>query len=423
MTKSRRAVFALILSLVLSALTLVLMLFALQPAAKGGSLAPTPSEASSDQQMTILVDDSVPQPEHSPPSETSSNQQMTVTILVDDYAPQPMQGHDFWSHNRLGGERWPMDVPPPGNTNVNWGKGVVTATYPGGNDEVGVWTSLNHPLKDRTPINFSAIFPSQIMTNYQGRITDLQIHVVTGTGTFYAQLKCEKASSCAPRLPDDVVWRSPDVILTGKRRVLSFDLHQTPALTEITNLNWVITGSVGSSVVVSRVEFTATVPYTDTPERAFLWSYAMLLSNWDPESGLTRDTARQRAGGFDNVSASGLQAAAAVMAWRLGFISQDSATEIVSKTTQGLLALPRDESCGNGGSKLWPHFVQDGGIDPSSEWSSIDTVIAAVALIEARKALGLDPEPVQAVLYGINWDTLILTDDKGNRYINVTAQA
>ena len=93
MTKSRRAVFALILSLVLSALTLVLMLFALQPAAKGGSSAPTPSEASSDQQITLLVDDSVPQPEHSPPFEPSADQQMAITtILVDDYAQQSSQG-------------------------------------------------------------------------------------------------------------------------------------------------------------------------------------------------------------------------------------------------------------------------------------------------------------------------------------------
>ena len=68
MTKSGHAVFALILSLVLSALTLVLMLFALQPAAKGDSSAMALSEASSDQQMAI------------------------TTILADDYAQQSSQG-------------------------------------------------------------------------------------------------------------------------------------------------------------------------------------------------------------------------------------------------------------------------------------------------------------------------------------------
>ncbi len=59
MTKFRRTVFALILSLVLSTLTLVLTLFSLQVVAKGDSLAPTPSETSSDQQMTVWVNDPV----------------------------------------------------------------------------------------------------------------------------------------------------------------------------------------------------------------------------------------------------------------------------------------------------------------------------------------------------------------------------
>jgi hypothetical protein len=71
----------------------------------------------------------------------------------------------------------------------------------------------------------------------------------------------------------------------------------------------------------------------------------MLLNNRDPATGLTRDRDSWMAGSFDNVSASGMQAAAAVMAWRLGFISEASATGIVTKTTEGLLAL-RANACG-----------------------------------------------------------------------------
>jgi len=356
------------------ALTLVLMLFAGQHAAKGGNSALTPSETSSDQQRTILV---------------------------DDFAPQPIEGHPFWFHNRLGGDRGPIGRPE----DVYWGKGVVTAVITAGTDAVGVWTSLNHPIYDCTPLDFSSIFPSQIMTRYQGSIggltNDFQIQVLDGDGTFYVELQHGEPTYCPPQV---VKWRTENVTLSGGLQNLSFDLP--PDLGEIQHLNWIVTGSDGDFVVVDRVELTATVPQLDTPaEQAFLWSYAMLLSNWDPESGLTRDSAYYAANQFDNVSASGMQAAAAVMAWHLGFISEISATEIVSKTTQALLDLPRD--CGSG---LWPHFVENGQIISGTEWSSIDTVIAIVALLEAQEALGLGTTEVEAVLDGINWNTLILTD-------------
>lgn len=350
-----------------------------------------------------------------PPSETRVDQQITVTILVDDFAPQPMQGQPFWWFNRLGGgSRGGICKNPDENRicrNIDWGRGTVTATITAGTDEAGVWTSLNHPLDDATPLNFSAIFPRQITPTLQGQITGLHIQIATGTGTFHVELKCEKAASCAqtpdvsPQLPN-VKWRSENVTLTGGPLALSFGLP--PTLTEITNLNWVVMGSVGSFVAVDRVELTATMPYMDTPQRAFLWSYAQLLSNWHPESGLTRDQAYFAANQFDNISASGLQAAAAVMAWQLGFISEAAANEIVSKTTQGMLSVPRDNQCGSGGSRLWPHFVDHGQIVSGTEWSSIDTVIATMALLEAQEALGLDTTGVISVLQGINWDTLIL---------------
>ena len=160
--------------------------------------------------------------------------------------------------------------------------------------------------------------------------------------------------------------------------------------------------------------FTATLPGLGAPEeRAFLWSYATLLANWDPASGLTRDHAYWAAGEFDNVSASGMQAAAAAMAWRLGFISRASATRIITQTTDALLALPRCHG-------LWPHFftstqvvsgtqiVTDAQIVTGTEWSSIDTVIAIVALVEAREALSLDTTAVEEVLTDMDWQALIL---------------
>jgi hypothetical protein len=103
------------------------------------------------------------QPATTSPEPCSDRQ--TVAILVDDYAPQPRPCDAFWPHNRLGGDRGAIDA--PGGGNVAWGQGRVTATVAAGMDTwPGVWTSLNHPICDCTPLDFSAIFPPQIASTY-----------------------------------------------------------------------------------------------------------------------------------------------------------------------------------------------------------------------------------------------------------------
>jgi hypothetical protein len=318
-----------------------------------------------------------------------------AALLVDDYTPQPIQGKTIWPLNRLGGDRGRIDG--PGSGDVSWGHGVVTATITAGtNSSRGVWTSLNHPISDCVPLDFSALFPPQINPQYQARMKSLRIRVLDGRGTFRAELQHGEPAACPPQITR---WSGPSVALSGGPQNLSFDLPLD--LGEIQNLNWQLIGGPGDFVVVDQVELDAQVPYLTTRERAFLWSYAMLLANRDPRSGLTRDGANFPAGEFDNVSASGMQTAAAVMAWRLGFISELSATEIVTKTTQALLALPRCHG-------LWPHFVKNGQIISGTEWSSIDTTIAMVALLEARAALGLEIATVEQALRDIDWPALML---------------
>jgi hypothetical protein len=233
-----------------------------------------------------------------------------------------------------------------------------------------------------------AIFPSQISPQYQGRVTGLKFGILDGEGTFQVELQD----------PAGVIIPVGSAPLSGDQQTVQFEL---PVLEAIQNLNWVVKGNSGNFVVVDQVELIVELPQLDVGQRAFLWSYAMLLSNWNSTSGLTRDRANFPEGDFDNVSASGLQAAAAVMALDLGFITD---TQIVTDTTTALLNLP---SWCHG---LWPHFVTDGQITSDTEWSSLDTVIAAIALIEAREALGLDTSEVEQVLKGIDWEVLILPD-------------
>lgn len=326
-----------------------------------------------------------------------------VVVLVDDFQPQPLQGETVWYYNRLGGDRGQIDgwwdpacgCTRPGGGYLEWGMGVVTATVTqtqGTEAWQGVWTSLNHPVSEAIPLSLVTLFPAQILPEYQARATAVRVHLLNGRGTLRLEIQSPGSHT---------VWQQESLLIGGEQTV-QFPL---PPIEQALNLNWLVKGKADDFAVVDRVELVVLVPQLPVAESAFLWSYAMLLANWDPTSGLTRDRANFPAGDFDNVSAGGLQAAAAVLAWRLGFISRSSAVEIVEKTTTGLMSLPRCHG-------LWPHFVTDGQITPGTEWSSVDTVVAAVALIEARQALGLDTSPAEAVLTGIDWADLILPDGR-----------
>jgi hypothetical protein len=238
------------------------------------------------------------------------------------------------------------------------------------------------------------IFPPQIKPEYQGRMTGIRTHIQDGRGTFVIQLKA--VEPC----PNEIVKWDTSVTLSAGPQILEFTFPDT--LKEIQLLNWMVTGNAGDFAVVEKIELLAELPALALPQRAFFWSYAMLLANWDPVSGLTRDRGSFKANDFDNVSASGVQTAAAVMAWHLGFITEASARDIVERTANALLALP----CCHG---LKPHFVKDKHIIiDGTEWSSIDTIIALIALIEAQQALSMPTSSTEAMLKSIQWDSLLV---------------
>jgi hypothetical protein len=372
-------------TILMSASLILLVLFTSQTAMKGHNLPAALSATASDPQ--------------------------TVKVLIDDFTPQPLQGDQFWSYNRLEGDRGQIDgwwdpicgCAHPGGGHLSWGRGIVTATITqtqGTEAWVGVFTSLNHPIRENIPLNFSAIFPSQILPQYQGRVTELLVLIRDGHGTFCAELQ-------APNL--SFPWREC-LSLAGGQQNLQFSL---PTLGEIRNLNWIVKGHLGDYAVVDQVSLVVEVPQLSAPERAFLSSYAMLLSNWIPATGLTRDRANFPAGDFDNVSASGMQAAAAVTAWKFGMISKPAAAEIVTRTTQGLMSLPRCMG-------LWPHFVTNGQIVTDTEWSSLDTILTVVPLLEAQEVLGLDTARTEQVLTTIDWMGLITPDGRISHGFNYT---
>ncbi len=329
-----------------------------------------------------------------PPAETGAprnpSANRSISILVDDFKPQPYPGESIYRFNRLDGDRGTLN-----DSIVNWGNGQVTTTVASGSFWGGVWMSLNHPLYEGLPIHFSAVLPAQILPDYQSRITGITVAVARGTPNRTFRLELKEGS--------EYRWTS-ETALNGGRQVVSSDL---PALGNINQLIWVLDGAAaGDYVVLDRVSFTATTQIMDTATAAFVWSYGMLLNNWNPTTGLVRDKAKAASGEFDAIQATGSLAAATAVAEQLGIIEHAAAIQIVNRISDTLLLdLPRFHG-------LWPHFVKIVPTDvitiaQGTEWSSVDTVIAALGLLGAQSGLGLDTSGTEQMLRAIDWDDLV----------------
>ncbi len=333
-----------------------------------------------------------------PPTPTAAVR--AVTILLDDFKTQPYPGESVYRFNCLGGERRAEND----GTTLTWGQGVVTTTIISDTPWGGAWMSLNHPIQDELPVNFSAVLPPQIAPAYQSQITGVMAVIADGKPGKTLRLELKEGG--------ELRW-SNEITLNGGRQLASFDL---PPLKNINELLWVLDHtSPGDYVVLERVSFTAVTPITDTAMAAFVWSYGMLLNNWDPTTGLARDKARHAAGEFDAVQATGALAGATAMAEQLGVVSRADAIRIVNKISDTLLLdLPRYHG-------LWPHFVTvspagEIAIAPGVEWSSVDTAIAALALLDAQNALGLDTSGTEQMLKAVDWNDLLTQNGISHGY-------
>jgi beta-glucosidase len=332
---------------------------------------------------------------HLPPP----NPTRAISVLLDDFALQPLQGDSVYYFNRLGGDRGAVN-----NSILDWGNGRVTTTISSGNSWGGVWMSLNHPIGEELAVDFSAILPAQVLPPYQSQVTGITAVIADGTPgrTFKLELKDR----------GELLWKK-EIILNGERQVVSSDL---PILRNINEFLWVLDhASAGDYVVLESIFLTATTQITDTATAAFVWSYGMLLNNWDSTTGLVRDKARDASGKFDAIQATGSLAAATASAEQLEIVSQADAVQIVSRISDTLLLdLPRFHG-------LWPHWVM---MSPTStitivygtEWSSVDTVIAAVGLLDAQSGLELNTSGTEQMLQAIDWNDLVTPDGISHGY-------
>lgn len=333
-----------------------------------------------------------PTPTHAPlPTRTPIPTPQSFTILVDDFASHSYQRAQGDTINRLDGEHRAVV------STLGWAAGQVTATLGAEMPWGGGQMSLNHPLAEGLPINFAAILPRQILRPYQSQITGVTAQVVRGTPGNTLRLELKNRGQ----------WRWADeTSLDGGEQIVSFSL---PKLGNVDELLWILDGDPGDAVVLDSITFTATTGITDTATAAFAWSYGQLLNNWNPKTGLVRDKGSDPSGRFDAIQATGSLAAATAQAAQLGIVSQRNARQIVEKIGQALLTeTPRFHG-------LWPHFVTvspEGVITivPGTEWSSVDTVIAAIGLLTAQNGLGLDTAATEQMLRDVDWDDLTQPD-------------
>ncbi len=325
-----------------------------------------------------------------------------LNILVDDFHPQPIQGDDAYFYNRLGGDRGAL-----GEAVLNYGQDSVTARITG--TWGGMWTSLNHLQREGLPTDLSALLPDVISDSHQVQVTELVIEIADSRVTsLNGSLKLELKNG------DTVTNWVTNTKLTGNPQILTYTL---PSMTDTTTLIWLLDQvNPNDFVEIDRISLTAVTPITNIAEQAFTWSYGMLLNNWDPNSGLVRDRANFPGGVFDAVQATGSLAAATAVAHQLDLVNYQDAANIVTQISNTLLLdVPRYKG-------IWPHFVEI--ITPTNsitiavdtEWSSIDTVIAAVGLLEAQTALNLDTSGTISMLQNIDWDTLVLTNGISHGY-------
>jgi len=141
----------------------------------------------------------------------------------------------------------------------------------------------------------------------------------------------------------------------------------------------------------------------------------MLLNNWNSTTGLVRDKAKDPSGEFDAIQATGSLTAATAMAEQLGIVTHADAVQIVGKISDTLLIdVPRFKG-------LWPHWVvvtQEGDMEivPNTEWSSVDTVIAAFGLLTAQSGLGMETTGTEEMLEAIEWYDLVTSGGISHGY-------
>lgn len=362
--------------------------------------------------------------------------------LVDEHdTPLPAPLPAGWYFNAMGGDRGVLNGGDVryGRDGASAYRAEVVSKAPGAQwTWGGMWYALIRQNDDDVPLDFRAIFGPHVASAHQGQVVGLRVtvkDVSSPTGNSNLVLRLEaKSTSGALRGS----WSFP---LAGQSypRVLAVSVDPA-ALGAVEQLLWVVDrAQPGDAVSVDSVQLVTRVPALAPEQQAFLWSYAWLMGNYNPATGMVKDKSRdgrlpaQYGGGdsMESVPATAKTAKIVYYAYRQGYLAQAAAVAIITKIADTLIrVVPRGPA---GVNTLWPHFTENGGANPvpprhgaaGSEWSTGDTAYAALDLITALELIG-DPQgqlpALVSMLTNLNWGPLLIDgavshgyDDHGAR--------
>jgi len=288
----------------------------------------------------------------------------------------------------------------PAEKSIGWRKGQIGLSLGGGSDEwAGMWHSLSRlaRMKDFT-MDFTAPYPSQILPEFQPRITGLRA-VVRGKGGF----KIDLADT-----DNKVLWSSVRQIANDSFSKELYDLP-TDSLQKVKTLTWI--AEPGSELDIERIEFRMETPDMPMEQWWFLASYVKALTCYSTATGLVRDRAHIDDGSFDSMASTGLFCLATAAASGEGIVSKNFASQVlhhaheVSKDLRGPFG-------------LLPHFVnkdETGKLvrHEGTEYSTIDTTLFDLSLIISAKMLGEDELLEQLLAQAKQVKFKELVNDKG----------
>ncbi|MFH1772316.1 MAG: hypothetical protein ABH872_05820 [Candidatus Omnitrophota bacterium] len=350
-------------------------------------------------------------------------QTKSYTILVDEHdRPFP----PAWYFNATGGDRGEVSefsgcvsYAWNGDSSYTVSAARVNGLWTWG----GIWYSLIRTNNDNAHLDFKNIFGPYIKSQYQGRITALEIDVDSvrsAWGNTGLKLKIELKDK------NGNVVHAPWFIdrLTSYTYPRTFTINlDLPEIRNVETVLWMIDGAImGDSATVGAVKLKSLVPDLVTApseEQAFYWTYSWLMSNYNSSTEMVQDRSSFAMGHQENVSATAKAAKVTYYAYKKGYITYSDAVGIITNIAKTLITkVPRGPS---GINTIWPHFTQNGGtrvLPPhdefdGSEWATGDTLYAALDLIAALEMIG-DPQnqipSIEAFLKAIDWDDLLTSD-------------
>ena len=340
---------------------------------------------------------------------------MVTSTCILDHNTRPTN----WNYSQVGGTRGPLgswsDFTRADETTYRY---VVNSA----GELLGMWYSIGNSLATMIAYDPEAMFHPMIKTNYQARLlgVDMVVTKFVSAGTSNLTLKIEIkgfVNETNQMTFQAREWGRGD--LTNGSFPKTFPINvDTAMVSNVAVIAWVLDhGTYLDAIDVDSVGLRIEMPLlTNTAERAFLISLAMLLDNFDETTGMVQDNSYDKRGSYENTTATAKLAKLLAMAMKLDMVDTNAARSAIIKIANVFTNMPRGPTNRIAGTnQLLPHFTMNGGTapHPDSEWASGDTAFALEDLAVALQMIG-DPHgqlPGVTNMFGqIDWRALLSTN-------------